>query len=98
VTTELREELAQSLDEAEWDWLIPHAKRDAIIVVSQGLDLLDVGVAIANNNVSLIQSWIDNQAIHKPSPSQLAYWNDHPSTRFNALIVQPFVAIQEFGG
>lgn len=95
MTVELREELAQSLDEAQWDWLLPHAKRDAAIVVSPELDLLEVGVAIANNDVSLVQYWIDRQLIHKPSVDQLADWNDNPSKRFNALIVQPFVAIQE---
>lgn len=95
MTVELREEIAQSLDEAQWDWLVPHVKRDAAIVVSQELDLVDVGVAIANNEVSRVQDWIERQLIQKPSIEQLNDWNDKPSKRFQAIIVQPYVAIQE---
>lgn len=97
MTVELREEIAQSLDEAQWDWIMPHAKRDAAIVVSSELDLLDVGVAIANNEVDRVQDWIEHQLIQKPSLDQLSEWNDNPSKRFKAIIVQPYVAIQEMG-
>jgi hypothetical protein len=58
---DLRAELAEDLDEAEWDWLIPHVQRDAVVVVASGLDLLDVGVAIASDNVSTVQHWIGEQ-------------------------------------
>ncbi|MDY6783712.1 MAG: DUF2288 domain-containing protein [Cyanobacteriota bacterium] len=95
MTLELREELAQSLDEAQWDWVLPHARRDAAIVVSSALDLLDVGVAIANDDTSRVQRWIETQQIQKPSVAQLSHWNETPSKRFNAIIVQPFVVIQE---
>jgi hypothetical protein len=94
MTSELREQLAQSLDEAQWNWLLPHVKRDAAIVVSSELDLLDVGVAIANNDTTRVQHWIETQGIQKPSASQLSDWNETPSKRFNAIIVQPFVVIQ----
>jgi len=40
---DLRAELVENLDEAEWEWLIPHVKRDAVFVVAPDLDLLDVG-------------------------------------------------------
>lgn len=92
---DLREELAESLDQAEWDWLAPHAKRDSLIVVTAGLDLLDVGVAIANDNVSSVQRWIEESLIQKPSPLQLTAWNQNQSKRFNTLIVQPYVLVQE---
>jgi len=35
------------------------------------LDLLDVGVAIASDNVSSVQVWISEQLIYKPSAAQL---------------------------
>jgi hypothetical protein len=91
----LRAELAESLDEAEWNWLIPHVQRDAVIVVTEQLDLVDVGVALASDNVTSVQSWIEEQLIHKPSVSQLSDWNGDRTKRFNSLIVQPFVLIQE---
>ncbi len=93
--SDLRTELSETIDEAEWDWLIPHVKRDAVIVVSSELDLLDVGEAIANDNISSVQRWIDEQLISKPSNQQLGLWNDNQQKRFNTLIIQPYVLVQE---
>lgn len=93
--SDLREQLKENLDEAEWDWLIPHAQRDVIIIVADGLDLLDVGEAIASDNIPSVQNWIDEQLITKPSPEQLGNWNSDRTKRFNALIVEPYVLVQE---
>ena len=92
---DLKAELTASLDEAEWQWLLPHVRRDSLIVVTPELNIVDVGVAIANNNVTLVENWINEQLIYKPSLNQLADWQTNLSKRFNALIVQPFVLIQE---
>jgi len=91
----LRAVLAESLDEAEWEWLIPHVRRDAVVVVAEQMDLLDVGVAIASDNVTSVQQWIDQQLIYKPSATQLSDWNSDRNKRFNTLIVQPYVLVQE---
>jgi len=93
--SDLKAELAESLDEAAWEWLIPHAKRDAVVIVSLELDLLDVGVAIANDNTSRVGRWIDEQLLTKPSPLQMGEWNNNPDKCFNTLIVQPYVLVQE---
>ncbi len=92
---DLRAELTATLDEAEWDWLTPHARRDVVILVALGLDLVEVGVAIATDDAIRIQSWIDKALIQKPSPAQLSVWNQNQSQRFQALIVQPYVLVQE---
>jgi hypothetical protein len=93
--SDLRTELTANMDEAEWDWLIPHVQRDAVIVVAQGLDLLDVGVAIASDQVSSVQQWIDEQLIAKPSNTQMGIWNGDRTKRFQTLIIQPYVLVQE---
>jgi hypothetical protein len=92
---DLRAELAESLDEAELDWLKPHLQRDAVVVVNPQLDLLDVGVALANDDVVSVQHWISEQLLHKPFAQQLSDWNKDQTKRFHALIVQPYVLIQE---
>jgi hypothetical protein len=92
---DLRAELAESLDEAEWEWLIPHVRRDAVVVVANELDLIDVGVAIANDSVTVVQRWISEELITKPSSTQLSDWNGDRTKRFNTLIVQPYVLVQE---
>lgn len=90
--TDLRENLTQSLDEARWDWLQPHLERDVVILVADNLDLVDVGVAIANDDTQVVGRWIDEQLLTKPSQQQRDTWE--PEMRFRALIVQPYVLIQ----
>lgn len=93
--SDLRTELSETIDVAEWEWLMPHVKRDAVIVISLDLDLLDVGEAIANDNIPLVQRWIDEELISKPSNEQLGLWNSNQQQRFNTLIIQPYVLVQE---
>ncbi len=92
---ELRAELAENLDEAEWEWLIPHVKRDSVLVVAKELNLVEVGIAIASDNLTSVQHWVSEQLIQKPSEMQLSNWNSDLQKRFNTLIVQPYVLIQE---
>ena len=92
---DLKAELAKDLDEAQWEWLIPHVKRDSVLIIAKELDLVDVGIAIASDNLRSVQHWISEQLIQKPSETQLSDWNSDPQKRFNTLIVQPYVLIQE---
>ena len=92
---ELRAELEKDLDEAQWEWLIPHVKRDSVLIIAKELNLVDVGIAIASDNLLSVQHWISEQLIQKPSETQLSDWNSDPQKRFNTLIVQPYVLIQE---
>lgn len=92
---DIKKQLNEEVDDTDWSSLIPHAQRDALIVVHEGLSLLDVGLAIANDDVMLVQNWISEQLIHKPSPEELTSWNIDPNQQFRTLIVQPFVLIQE---
>lgn len=93
--SDLRAELTEILDESEWEWLIPHVQRDAVIVVSVDVNLLDVGVAIASDNISSVQQWIDEQLIAKPTTTQIGEWNGDRTKRFHTLIIQPYVLVQE---
>ncbi|MBF2001064.1 MAG: DUF2288 family protein [Synechococcales cyanobacterium C42_A2020_086] len=91
----LRAELAEMVDQAEWEWLMPHVQRDAVVMVDPTLDLLDVGVAIASDNVLAVQQWISDQQLSKPSAALLAELGSDRTRRFNALIVQPYVLVQD---
>ena len=92
---DLKAELAKDLDQAEWEWLVPHVKRDSVLIIAKELNLVDVGIAIASDNLRSVQHWISEQLIQKPSETQLSDWNSSPQKRFNTLIVQPYVLIQE---
>lgn len=91
--TSIQEQLAQDMANIEWSDLIPHCQRDAVIVVDEALNLIEAGVAIAQDNVSQVQVWVEEQLLQKPTAQQLSLWNQSPSQRFSTLIVQPYVLI-----
>jgi hypothetical protein len=91
----LREQLAELIDEAQLEWLKPHIQKDAVILVDSGLDILDVGVAIASDNTQSVQHWIGEQLLVKPSPEILNRWNTHPDRKFQAMIIQPYILVKE---
>lgn len=89
------EGLQRTLDEAEWVWLKPHIERDALILVSPQLDLLEVGTKLAADEVKTLEAWISKGLVSKPSAQQIALWDTTPNKRFMSVIVQPYVLIQE---
>lgn len=97
MTQGLRDELAEMVGPVEWHWLKPHISRDVVVIVDPQLDILDVGVALANDNVQAVQRWIGEQLIVKPTPEQLQTWNNEEPVSFQTLIVQPYVLIQDRG-
>jgi hypothetical protein len=93
---DLRSELEKSIDSATWEWLLPHHEHDAIIWVDASIDLVDVGMAIAQDQTQPVQHWIAEQVIAKPSEAQKSRWsNADANLQFSALIVRPYVLIQE---
>lgn len=92
--SEIKSQLKKDLADVDWSDLVPHAQRDVLIVVNSSLDMLEVGMAIATDQVTLVQNWIGQNLIHKPTPDQLGDWNTTPQRQFSTLIVQPFVLIQ----
>jgi hypothetical protein len=94
---DLKAELTEMIDVAEWDWLVPHVQRDAIVVVDGHLDLAEVGVALANDNVTSVQHWIGEGLLSKPTQLQLNDWERDRHKRFTTLIVQPYVLVQTGG-
>lgn len=95
MTAELRAQLTELLDEAELDWLKPHLHKDAVVIVNAGLDLIEVGVAIAQDDTQAVQRWIGEQLVLKPSTADLERWNSNETQKFRAIIVQPYVLVQE---
>lgn len=92
--SDLLAKLNQDVAEIAWQDILPHAKRDAVIIVDEQLNLPEVGVAIAQDNTTLVQTWIEDKTIYKPSSEQLTNWNQDLQKQFTALIIQPFVLIQ----
>ena len=91
--TDLRKTLTESLDEAQLDWLMPHIEKDVVIWVDRSLELVDVALAIAQDDSSHVLRWIEEQFLVKPTPEMRANWEIRQ--RFQALIVEPYILIRD---
>ncbi|MEB3228985.1 MAG: DUF2288 domain-containing protein [Synechocystis sp.] len=92
--SDIQKQLVEELAPMDWGTIMPHAKRDAVIVVDPSLDLVTVATAIATDQVSQVNHWISELLIHKPNEAELTTWNEQPAQEFQTLIVQPYVLIQ----
>jgi len=91
----LKETLQESLDVAEWGWMVRHAARDALIVVASEMDLLETGLKIAEDDAVSVGGWINSGKLAKPTREQIETWSLDPKRKFRSLVVQPYVLIQE---
>lgn len=91
----LKEALLQSLDEAEWTWLKPHAQRDAVVLVHATLDMVDVAERIAIDDSRQVEAWVAKGLLTKPTAEQIRSWDEVPDRKFLSLVVQPYVLAQE---
>ncbi|MEM6590717.1 MAG: DUF2288 family protein, partial [Cyanobacteria bacterium P01_C01_bin.73] len=71
---ELVQDLNAMVEPVAWQWVMPHVQRDAVVVVNPNLDLVEVGAAIAADQVSLVQRWIGEALIAKPTADELSQW------------------------
>ncbi len=88
------ESFKRDLAKVSWRELKIHLQRDAIIVVSTKLDLVTVGVAVADDDKNLVETWVAANQLGKPTEKQVESWEQEPDKRFQMLIVQPFILLQ----
>jgi hypothetical protein len=84
-----------SLGQAPWSLIEPHAQRDVVIVVSPRLSLAEVAEAVAQDDQARVAAWIRAGEVGKPSAPQLQAWRSEPARLFNSVVVQPYVLVQE---
>lgn len=90
----MRATLEATMGPIEFSDLRAHLTRDAVIVVAPGLDLLEVGEAVARDQTARVTAWIEAGLLGKPSLEMLERWAK-PGCAWTALVVQPFVLVRE---
>lgn len=90
-----KEEMALTIDEADWSCLRAHLGRGGLILVDDSLDLADTAIKVASDDVSIIQQLIEDGMIGKPSDAQIRSWEEDLHKKFSMLIVSPYVLFQE---
>ncbi len=89
------ESFKRDLAEVNWRELKIHLRRDAIIIVAAELDLIEVAVAVAEDDKIRVETWIAADQLVKPTMEQLESWEQEPDNRFQMLIVQPFILVRD---
>lgn len=90
-----KEELVKQIDVTDWFTLRAHLERGGLILVDRMLDLAEVGIAVASDDVKLIERWIAAGMVGKPTVEQIGAWDAEKMKVFACLITSPYVLIQE---
>jgi hypothetical protein len=92
---DLKTQLTEMIDVAEWEWLKPHALKGNLFLVNSNLTILEVGLAVAEDNTEMVRQWLDDGMLQRPSSSQMDYWQEQGGPKFESLIVHPFILSKE---
>jgi len=87
------EKIAKYTGDVDWEYIKPHYLAGNIIYVDPSLNLAKVGAAFAEDNKEQVNTWLKKADIIQPGHHHADWW-EHDQTRFNALIMKPFVLIQ----
>jgi len=87
---DVRKKLEAEILPATWAALEPHARRQGLFLVRDGLELSEVAAAIATDDQSKVEEWIGDLSLRRPTLDEVTEWAEDP-VAFYAVIVQPFV-------
>lgn len=92
--SEARKKFEDDLAEVDWRSLRIHLQRDALIVVSEQLDLVDVACRVAEDAKDEVSRWIEQGFLLKPTAEECEAWESQLDKPFRMLIVAPYILIQ----
>jgi hypothetical protein len=87
------DKLKQECGIVDWRTLKSHYERGALIIVREGLDIIDAGTQIATDNTDTVSRWIADETLLKPTASQASSW-ERRNPSFRSVVIAPFVLIQ----
>ncbi|HAV12316.1 MAG TPA: DUF2288 domain-containing protein [Opitutae bacterium] len=79
--------------DVDWTYLKPHYEAKSMVYVDPALDLKEAGLAFTNDDKDQVQAWLKSGDLVQPCDLHVEHWIE-VKTRFNAMIVRPFVLAQ----
>jgi len=79
---------------ASWPELLYQFARGALFLVSPGADLLDVSAAVARDDRARVEALLAGGALRRATDDDARTFQAAPTTRFQFVIVQPWVIAQ----
>ena len=92
--TDLRSKLNSETAKIGWSELERHFARGVVVAVAPELDLVEVAFAMANDDKTALNGWLQSQQVTRASEEQALDWVARQPT-FWAVVVAPWVVIQE---
>ena len=97
--TNLEQKLRSEINRVSWLPLAPHHARGALWLLTDDSDLVEVALAVANDDTSLVAGWIQSGRLRRAESDEVTAWTADPVAQyFEFLIVQPFVFAIEYTG
>jgi hypothetical protein len=87
------EKLEKYSGDVDWGYLRAHFEAGSMIYVDPRLDLKEVGLAFAKDDPTQVQAWLKAGDLVQPCDLHAKHWEES-KTRFQAMIVRPFVLAQ----
>jgi hypothetical protein len=72
-----------------------HLGRDAVFVVGATASLLECAVAVALDDVEAVSGWLASGALRRPGAEEREAWSRDEARRWQAVVVQPYVLVQD---
>lgn len=91
----IRAKLEENLGPVIGSDLGAHLRRDAVFIVADGHSLVACGVAIATDDSTSVALWLADGTLRRPTADEREAWPVDESRQWNAVVVQPFVLVQE---
>lgn len=90
----MNEKYEKQIFKSTWTDIKQHAERDGLILVDPEIQLAHAAHMIVENQTEVINQWINDGKIGKPTQDQLDSWNSDDQKPFLFFIAQPYVLIQ----
>ena len=78
----------------DWQALLPHFARGAVIAVDPALDLVDVAECLQRDDAAQLKAWMDAGQVGQVSDAQALQWLEQ-QTRVWAVVLAPWVLVQD---
>ena len=90
---DIREKLRGELGTCRWPDLKGQFVKGALFVVRESVGLLDAAVAVAVDDKSQVEAWIESGDVYRPTEQEVLLWDKQPESLFAFIVLQPFVFI-----
>ena len=81
----------------EWKALEPHFARGQVLWAAMDLDLVEVAQALISDDSATVKSWLDQSKVAVLTDEQAQDWSEREPENLWAVVVRPWVLVQERG-